>query len=50
MFVGTPATQSQLAKDVATFLAWNCDRTKADRSMAGMQVSLTHSHLQNALV
>ena len=37
---GTPATKSQLAKDVATFLLWTSDPEFDDRKKVAIKVSL----------
>lgn len=34
---GTPATESQMAKDVATFLAWTAEPEHDERKLAGLQ-------------
>jgi len=38
--VGTPATASQLAKDVSTFLRWALELEHDDRKRMGLKVSL----------
>ncbi len=35
---GTPATQSQLAKDVATFLAWSTEKSHDDKKKLTLKV------------
>jgi ubiquinol-cytochrome c reductase cytochrome c1 subunit len=37
---GTPATTSQMAKDVVTFLAWSSEPELDDRKKMGMQATI----------
>ena len=39
-YLGTPATQSQLAKDVCTFLRWTSEIYHDDRKLYGFRVSI----------
>lgn len=41
---GTPATTSQLAKDVSTFLAWSSMREHDERKQIALKVNLILKH------
>ena len=46
---GTPATASQMAKDVTTFLAWSAEPEHDDRKRMGMRAAVVILTLMGAM-